>query len=53
MLGQALLSTDARNTEGTLLLAIVAVELGGTCMLRMRRCSSSPPWAAVPPNPTG
>jgi hypothetical protein len=33
MLGQALLSTDARNTAGILLLAIVAVEFCGTYML--------------------
>src|SRR6266508_2030668 len=37
MLGQALLSSDARNTAGILLLAIVAVEFGGTYMLRIVR----------------
>jgi hypothetical protein len=37
MLGQALLSNDARNTAGILLLAIVAVEFGGTYMLRIVR----------------
>jgi hypothetical protein len=37
MLGEALLSGDARNTAGILLLAIVAVEFGGTYMLRIVR----------------
>ncbi len=37
MLGAALLSTDARNTAGILLLTIVAVEFGGTYMLRIVR----------------
>jgi hypothetical protein len=37
MLGEALLSADARNTAGILLLAIVAVEFGGTYMLRIVR----------------
>jgi hypothetical protein len=37
MLGQALLSNDARNTAGILLLAIVAVESGGIYMLRIVR----------------
>jgi hypothetical protein len=37
MLGQALLSADARNTAGILLLAIVAVEFGGIYMLRIVR----------------
>jgi hypothetical protein len=37
MLGQALLSTDARNTAGILLLAIVAVEFCGTYMLQIVR----------------
>lgn len=37
MLGQALLSSDTRNTAGILLLAIVAVEFGGTYMLRILR----------------
>jgi hypothetical protein len=37
MLGEALLSADARNTAGILLLAIVAVEFGGTFMLRIVR----------------
>jgi hypothetical protein len=37
MPGQALLSSDARNTAGILLIAIVAVEFGGTYMLRIVR----------------
>jgi hypothetical protein len=37
MLGEALLSIDARNTAGILLIAILAVEFGGTYMLRIVR----------------
>jgi hypothetical protein len=37
MVGQALLSSDVRNTAGILLLTIVAVEFGGTYMLRIVR----------------
>jgi hypothetical protein len=37
MLGEALLSSDSRNTAGILLVAIVAVEFGGTYMLRIVR----------------
>lgn len=37
MIGQLVLSEDARSTAGILLLTIVAVEYGGTFMLRVVR----------------